>query len=183
MIGAITPQLIDKDEPDRVMIIDRIGGGEGSAIEQRFKLDQDHKVLTDLSRYVQRHHLEKADPAALWSQHDRWYGDADIRRFIAEGGVAVGQGENRRVKAKDTPSSKRPKPDYEVVPVPASLQGVPGGTARRRAEADPQARRTRMPSRSIMSSSSPRASAKARWRAFGPIGSRRRSSSRRSRMC
>ena len=95
VIGAITPQLIDKDEPDRVMIIDQSGGDEGHALEQRLKRDQDQKALNDLSRYVQRHHLEKADPAALWSQHDRWYGDADIQRFIAEGGVAVGQGENR----------------------------------------------------------------------------------------
>ena len=87
VIGALAPQLIDKDEAARVMVIDRTGGDEARAIEQRIKLDQEREALGDLSRYVQRHHLEGADPSALWSQHDRWYSDADVAQFHASGGV------------------------------------------------------------------------------------------------
>jgi len=123
--GAIAPQLINKDEADRVMIVDRTGGSEAQALEQRFRLDEGRDQLSALSRYVQRHHLERADPRALWSQHDRWYGDADVARFVAEGGTAAAKAKIARVKPEDTPEFTAPKPDYEVVPVPASLASVP----------------------------------------------------------
>ena len=125
VIGALAPQLIDKDQPDRVMIIDRTGGSEAVAIQMRLTLDWQRKALSELSRYVQRHHLEKADPQALWAQHDRWYSDADAVRFEGAGGVATAQNEIGRVKAKDTPYFKPPMADYVVVAVPAALRGVP----------------------------------------------------------
>ena len=124
-IGGFAPTLIHKDEPDRVIIIDRSGGGEALAVQQRMTLEQDRDLLTDLSRYVQRHHLERADPKALWSQHDRWFSDADVAQFLAGGGLAAADAKITRVKDKDTPDFKAPKPDYEVVPVPAALKSVP----------------------------------------------------------
>lgn len=125
VIGGLTPSLINNDEPDRVMIIDRTGGAEAHAIEQRFDIDQSRELLGDLSRYVQRHHLERADPGALWAQHDRWYSNADIARFEAAGGLASAQARIDRVKPKDTPAFEASKPDYEIVPVPNSIAGVP----------------------------------------------------------
>ena len=124
-IGALVPQLISKDDPDRVMVIDRAGGSEAQAIAQRLKLNEDRDTLGDLSRYVQRHHLERADPSAPWAQHDRWYSDADVAQFNASGGVAAAKSKIAQVKDKDTPEFKPSKPAYQVVPVPASLQAVP----------------------------------------------------------
>ncbi|HYX45713.1 MAG TPA: ABC transporter permease, partial [Sphingomicrobium sp.] len=125
VIGALVPEMIHKDEPDRVMVIDRTGGGEARALERRFKLDDGRDQLADLSRYVQRHHLERADRSAAWAQHDRWYSDSDVARFSAAGGVDAAKAKIARVKAKDTPEFKAEHPNYEVVPVPASLQGTP----------------------------------------------------------
>jgi ABC-2 type transport system permease protein len=125
VIGAIVPQFINKDEPDRVMIIDRTGGGEAQALEQRFTIDQNRNLLTELSRYVQRHHLESADPAASWAQHDRWYSDEDVARFVASGGADAAKAKIARVKPKDTPVFEPSKPDYEMAPVPASIASVP----------------------------------------------------------
>ncbi|HET9145114.1 MAG TPA: ABC transporter permease [Sphingomicrobium sp.] len=125
VIGGLTPSLINNDEPDRVMIIDRTGGAEAQALQQRFDADQNRELLGDLSRYVQRHHLEGADPKALWAQHDRWYSDADIAQFEAAGGLESAQSKIDRVKAKDTPAFEASPPDYEMVPVPASLAKVP----------------------------------------------------------
>lgn len=125
VIGGFTPQLIHKDEPDRVMIIDRTGGGEARAIEQRFQLDQNRDLLSDLSRYVQRHHLEAADPGALWAQHDRWYSDEDVAHFVSSGGLASAQVKIARVKPKDRPEFKPSNPAYEMVPTPAWLAKVP----------------------------------------------------------
>lgn len=125
VIGGFTPSLIHNDEPTRVMVIDRTGGGEAQAVRQRFELDANRDVLTDLSRYVQRHHLENADPSAIWAQHDRWYSDADVAQFVAGGGVDAAKSKIARVKAKGTPDFEASKPDYKIVPVPASLAGVP----------------------------------------------------------
>lgn len=125
VIGALVPQMIKNDEPARVMVIDRGGGAEARAIERRFKVDDARDQLSDLSRYVQRHRLERADPRAPWAQHDRWYSDADVSQFNAAGGVDAAKAKIARVKAKDTPEFKPAKPDYEVVPVPASLGNVP----------------------------------------------------------
>jgi len=125
VIGALAPQFIEKDEPDRVMVIDRTGGGEATAIALSLKLNQQREVLSALSRYVQRHHLESADPTALWAQHDRWYSDADVARFEGMGGVATAQAKIARVKPRETPEFKLPKADYQFVSVPASLSEVP----------------------------------------------------------
>jgi len=124
-IGGFAPKLIHGDDPSRVMVIDRTGGGEAKAIEQRFTLEEGRDELSRLSRYVQRHHLERADPAASWAQHDRWYTDADVAAFVSSGGVASAKAKIARVKAKDTPEFEASKPDFEFVPVPASLASAP----------------------------------------------------------
>ena len=126
-IGAVAPTLIHKDEPDRVMIIDRSGGAEAAALSQRIKVEQGRSDLTDLSRFVQRHHLESADPTAAWAQHDRWYSDADIAAFEAAGGVDAAKAKIARVAPKGASPFEADKRDYEVVPAPESLANVPDG--------------------------------------------------------
>ena len=65
-IGPLAQRFIDKDDPYRVMIIDRTGGAEARAIADRFALDHNRDALIKFSRYVQRYHLETADPNAIW---------------------------------------------------------------------------------------------------------------------
>ncbi len=61
--APLAPRFIDNDEPDRVMVIDRTGGGEARGDRSSAStLDHDRDVLTELSRYVQRHHLEQRRP-------------------------------------------------------------------------------------------------------------------------
>jgi len=124
-VGILTPKLIQKDDPDQVMVIDHAGGGVARAIEQQFALDRDRNVLTALARYVQHHRLESADPQALWSKHDRWFSDQDVARFVAAGGIHAATAKIARVKPKGTSDFTPPKPDYELVPVPPSLTAMP----------------------------------------------------------
>jgi len=70
--GPLAQRFIDKDEPDQVMVIDRTGGGEARAVQQRFEIDRGRDVLTELSRYVQRHHLEAAE------EEDAIEGNAEV---------------------------------------------------------------------------------------------------------
>lgn len=124
-IGTLLPKLIHKDEPQRILLIDRTGGGEAKAIEERLAIDHDRDVLAQLSRYVQRYHLERAQPGAIWSQHDRWYSDWDVTSFVANGGLAAAKSQIAQVKPKDVPDFEKPKPDYQIVPVPAALTALP----------------------------------------------------------
>jgi ABC-type Na+ efflux pump permease subunit len=126
-IGPLAQKFLDDDESARVMIIDRTGGTEAEAIAARLTLDHDRDVLTKLSRYVERHHLEGADPQALWAQHDRWYSDADVQRFAAAGGADAVAGKLKQAAPKGTPEFDAPPADYEIVPVPAAIAGAPDG--------------------------------------------------------
>lgn len=119
-LGPIVSSFIDKSETQRIMLIDR-SGREAGVIRQRIELDHQRDVLTALARYAERHHLDKADPRALWAQHDRVYTDADTAAFLASGGVARAAAAMKRIAAPDTPAFDPPKPDYELVPVPASV--------------------------------------------------------------
>lgn len=124
-LGPLTQRFMQKDEADRVMIIDRTGGSEASVIADRLSLDHDRDVLDELSNYVRRHHLEAADTTALWAQHDRWHGDDDIARFRAEGGLLTALAKLRGRTPKSVPEFEPPKPNYEIVAVPADLAASP----------------------------------------------------------
>lgn len=124
-IGPLAQRFMGKDEPDRVMVIDRTGGQEAAAIRHRFALDDGRDTLSALSRFVQRRHLERADPAAPWAGHDRWYADADVERFLAGGGVDAALARIRAVAPDDAAGFTPPKPGYVFVDPPASLAATP----------------------------------------------------------
>jgi ABC-type Na+ efflux pump permease subunit len=124
-LGPIAQRFMRDDTPDRVIVIDRTGGAEARSIEQRFATDRDRELLQKLSRYVQRHKLEKADPAAPWASHDRWYTDADIAQFRASGGLPAALRKIDRVKPSGTPDFTAPTADYETVATPPELSNLP----------------------------------------------------------
>ncbi|HEX8554464.1 MAG TPA: ABC transporter permease, partial [Sphingomonas sp.] len=121
-IGPIASRFIDRSETERVMLVDRTPGGEvARAITQRLDLDHQRRVLSALSRYVDRHDLESADPAAPWASHDRWYGDAEIAAFVAAGGTRRALERIAAVKADDTPAFEAPEPYFAIVPPPPAV--------------------------------------------------------------
>ncbi len=132
-MGPIMQRMMSDDDTDRVMIVDR-SGSVGTSIEQRFASDADRALLQKLSRYVQRHKLEAADPAAPWAQHDRWYSDADIDAFRASGGLDAALAKIARVKSDETPDFKPPEPAYELVAAPPALASVPDAAMDERVE-------------------------------------------------
>ena len=124
-LGPIAQRFLSDDTSDRVIVIDRTGGAEASSIEQRFASDLDRRQLQKLSRYVQRHKLETADPAAPWASHDRWYTAADIAQFRASGGVKAALAKIARVKSSETPDYEPARPSYEVIATPPALANLP----------------------------------------------------------
>ncbi|TMM48172.1 ABC transporter permease [Qipengyuania marisflavi] len=125
-LGPLLGKALNDDESTRIIVIDRAGGSALTAIEDRFALDEDRYALRSLSRYVRRHSLENADPAAPWTQHDRWYTDADIAAFRSAGGIDAAMAKIDRVKAQDTPAYDKPTPSYAFAEAPAALAAAEG---------------------------------------------------------
>lgn len=124
-IGPLTQRFMKDDDVQRIMVIDRTGGGEARAIERQLTLDQNRATLTKLSRFVQRHKLERADPAAAWAQHDRWYSDAEVERFAANGGVNAALAKLKAESPEGTPTFTPPDALYRVVAAPAQVAAAP----------------------------------------------------------
>ena len=120
-IGPLSQRFLHRDEPDRVMIVDRSGGAAGEAIARQLTLDHNRDVLNALSHYVRRHHLEVAGAGEPWAEHDRLYSDADVARFVAAGGAPAAMTRLARVAPSGTPEFDPPKSDYELVPAPLSV--------------------------------------------------------------
>jgi ABC-2 type transport system permease protein len=120
-IGPLTQRFMSKDEPDRVMLIDRTGGATARAIEAQFERERQRAILSDLSRYVQRYHLDDAAQGAVYTQHDRWFSDADVATFVDQGGVDTAMAKLKRAAPKGTPSFTPDKPRYTFVDVPPAI--------------------------------------------------------------
>lgn len=123
-IGPVASRFLDKSDTQRVMLIDRSGGTTAQAIAARIELDEQRRVLTQLSRFVEANRLDAVDPAAPWARHDRWYSDADVAAFVAAGGV---EGALAKIRAKggEVPTFDAPDPLYSIVPVPAAVAAAP----------------------------------------------------------
>lgn len=130
-IAPIAQRFMDKDEADRIMLVDQGDGSNAAAIRARLDLDQQRRELNDLSRYVQRHKL-KTNPAAPWSQHDRWFSDDEVARFAAAGGTDAALNQIDPLLSSGTPKFEAPEPYYELVDTPADLrQASPAAIDRR----------------------------------------------------
>jgi ABC-2 type transport system permease protein len=122
--GPIIGRFLDKSDTQRVMLIDR-SGREAAAIRRRIELEHQRDVLAALSRYAERHHLDAADPQALWAQHGRWYADADVAQFIAAGGAQPALARMKRVAKPDTPAFDPPDAATMLVPTPPAIAAAP----------------------------------------------------------
>jgi len=131
-LGPIFGKYIDDNGATHVVVVDRSGTGVGDALKVRIAEESDRETLQELSRYVQRHELERAAPDAPWAQHDRWYSTADIASFRRDGGLEGALAKIDRVKHSETPEFEAPTPDYVVdapPPVLATAEGEAFGEA------------------------------------------------------
>lgn len=120
-LGPVASNYLDKSDTDSVMVIDQAGGTTAARIGQRIDLDNQRATLDALARYVRRHDLQRADPAAPWAQQDHWYTDAEIARFVATGGLKAALVQIARVAKDDAARFEAPDPDYRIVATPPAL--------------------------------------------------------------
>lgn len=124
-LGPLAARFLDDAKTERVMVIDRTGGAVATAIARQLDLDQQRRVLTALSRYVERYHLDRADPAAPWAHHDRVYSEAEVAAFVADGGTKRANARIAAVKPADVPAFAPPEPWYQIVPPTAAIATAP----------------------------------------------------------
>lgn len=130
-IAPLTQRFMGESDADRVMVLDQGIGTTGADIAQRFRLDDQRRVMNDLARYVQRHKL--AAPAdAPWSRNDRWFSDADVARFTADGGFKAALA--RITVPADIPSFKPPEPRIALIDPPEDLARLQGPALDQRIE-------------------------------------------------
>ncbi|MXP27995.1 ABC transporter permease [Porphyrobacter algicida] len=127
-IGPLVGDKLQDDTATKVMIVDQTGGGVARTIEDSFTINEDRALLVRLSRYVQRHDFDKADPQAVWAQHDRWYTNADVASFRAAGGLKAALAKIDTVRPEGVPAFDAPTPDYSFLPPPAGLTEAPADT-------------------------------------------------------
>lgn len=124
-LGPIATRYMDRSETERLMLIDRAGGGTARAVAERLGLDEERRTMAALGRYVGRHGLERAAPGAAWVSRDRWLGDADVRAFERAGGLDAARAAIDRMKPSEVPAFKAPEPLVELVPAPAAVVAAP----------------------------------------------------------
>ena len=119
-IGPIASHFMEKSQTETVMLIDH-SGVASAAIRDKLQLDEQRRQLMALSRYVESHELDRADRQALWAQHDRYYTDADVRAFVAGGGVAHAKRVIGRAAPPGTKPFEAPDPDFRIVATPPDI--------------------------------------------------------------
>ncbi|MDQ3078517.1 MAG: ABC transporter permease [Pseudomonadota bacterium] len=119
-IAPLAQRFMNEDKADRVMVVDQGDGASAAILEKQLNLDEQRRGLNELSRYVQKHKL-RSNPASLWAQHDRWYSDAEVARFTAEGGLTAALNQLRPGLPRGTPEFEGPDPLYELVPASGEL--------------------------------------------------------------
>lgn len=125
-VGPIASRLTQSEKTQRVMLIDA-DGRAAAAIRARLDTDHQRRVLTALSRYAQRYGLDRADPGALWAQHDRLFGDADVATFAKAGGLPAALAAMRPATTSETPKFDAPDADFVVLPTPTVIaRAAPG---------------------------------------------------------
>lgn len=74
-------------QPSVAYVIADASGRYAAALERRLETDYQRAVLRDLATYVDRWKLSALAPAAPWARRDRWSIDAEVARFVAQGGL------------------------------------------------------------------------------------------------
>ena len=116
-IASFISAARERGTPERVMLIDP-EGREAIAIRAQLDSDRQRRILTALSRYAQRYDLDRADPAALWAQHDRLYDDAEVAAFVKAGGMPAALVTMKRATIPETPAFDPPEQDFTIVSTP-----------------------------------------------------------------
>ena len=102
------------------VLVDASGQFE-DAIDHRLDLNYQRVELGAFSAYVQRWELQSVAPDAVWAKGDRWFTDAQVEKFVADGGIGAAMATTRPYLPKDAPVYDVDPPTYVRAPLPAGI--------------------------------------------------------------
>lgn len=108
-------------QPNSAYVLVDASGQFESAIDHRLNLNYQRVELGAFSAYVQRWDLQSVSPDAVWARGDRWFTDAQIDRFVAEGGIEAAMATIQPHLPKEAPVYDVDPPTYIRAPLPAGV--------------------------------------------------------------
>ena len=102
------------------VLVDQSGQYE-AAIDRRLMLNYQRIELSAFSAYVQRWDLGGVKPDAVWAKGDRWFSDAKIEQFVADGGIDAAAALVAPKRPKEAPAYEVDPPNYLRAPVPSDV--------------------------------------------------------------
>lgn len=119
-VGAVVGTLLDDDEPQRVMIVDRSGGAVGAALARRFDVEHQRTIMRELASYVERRDLAAKAKGRVWASPGSWFDDRAVAQFLAEGGLATAERELARIRPAGAAPFEPPVAEFEAKAAPAA---------------------------------------------------------------
>jgi len=110
------------------VLVDQSGQYE-AAIDHRLMLNYQRIELSAFSAYVQRWDLASVRPDAVWAKGDRWFSDAQIEQFVADGGIKAAAELVKPHRPKEAPAYEVDPPSYLRAPLPPSVNPANGAEA------------------------------------------------------
>ena len=110
-------------------VVDASGSGAGTRVERRLQLDTQREVLRSLSTYAEKWKLQSVDPGAPWARPGAWAADAEVARFIAEGGSDAAVRKLQPALPQGAPVFKPPVNYFVEVPPPPAAAGAQSADA------------------------------------------------------
>lgn len=127
-VGPLASRFMGDEDTETVMLVDQSGGDAAAEIMRRIELDRQRTALIALSRFVERRELQDVAPGAIWTEKRGWFSDADVMRFVAEGGQKAALERIAEVSAEDAKAFEAPEPAYRIVPTPPDVARAPAQT-------------------------------------------------------
>lgn len=113
-----------RPQPNSAYVLVDASGQFETAIDRRLNLNYQRVELGAFSAYVQRWDLQSIAPNAVWARGDRWFTDAQIERFVAEGGIDAAMAAIKPYLPKDAPLHSVDPPTYIRAPLPAGVSAA-----------------------------------------------------------
>lgn len=110
--GPIIAKILGDDQPKNVVIVDQSGQGNDKIIRERFDLENQRYVMTEVKRYLSRHKEFSVIENQDWQQNAFTLEDA--RRFRDGSGLKKVVAQIEQVRKKDTPSLVLSNPIFNL---------------------------------------------------------------------
>jgi len=104
-------------------------GQYAAAIDRRLDLNYQRIELSAFSAYAQRWDLASVKPDAVWAKGERWFTDAQIEQFVADGGIDAAMEAVRPHLPREAPLYEVDPPTYVRAELPAGVPADQGPAA------------------------------------------------------